>query len=850
MDYIKSKLTEQYPNLVDNLSGAIQSLNLHNYRNKTKVRILDSPWVRLPNVKDFNIELRPYDLLFKAIEVKKKLKPKMKFEAYINDPINRYAENQIRRLSKLRKYPNKYWSVSFRLLRRSNTFRVMGINHVMTNWHRNYPLEYVINVNRRLSKLINKGSTNAEFDRVYIEKGDGRLRPLGVPRMEWRIYSHMLNNFLYYFLKPTLSNRQHGFMPGRGVITAWKQFMEEKVMDAKFIYEYDFVSFFDTCELSCIARKLEEKGVPYEVNRLIYWINRSTPKFKEYKPEVGKDLQIMRKKIYDRLTEVKDNNLLLEEGYDYYKYGERPSFISWVEPGTENLVDKIIGGVHGQPYETPEGLKRDNPFSRNLSLNGFDSIKPFNRGVPQGMPTSPLLSSLVMEEWINNSIDKSRTYNTEDLADWIRKWGTRDKIDITMESSESKARGKSAKHITRPNKIVYADDSIAYHNTEFEEFAPRKTGIEINKSKSGWVKYEGQWIKPLKFLGMTFDGETFRASTRKGSDLKLSKEMRVLMDIIEEKGRNQNYTAEEILKLIDKREDELLKGKYSPADSWVRYFKSRILGFCFSRIFIGKWNLEDFKQDFTLRWVNKSWIDSRHNNSPFELNVFNSSSVAVHSLLEIFRSNQKLRRNRKEGRLVIRWVNVETKPGKLKGTNPLRKHGFWMLDSFNLQRKIWIQQEKTLSLLKEFEEIKKDCHGKDHENGTDRVRYNLFRSLVIGTVYVLLKWRIEELPLQLDAYEILKEFEFERVLLEWNIETKVKWGMIFMIVLILGINIWGFTTGNSDSSIPLILSTWHEMTARELDDILTQPRGNLIPYQPKLPEAPSPQMMHGYFERP
>jgi len=48
-------------------------------------------------------------------------------------------------------------------------------------------------------------------------------------------------------------------------------------------------------------------------------------------------------------------------------------------------------------------------------------------------------------------------------------------------------------------------------------------GIQYSPEKSGWVKRDGKWLKPLKFLGLTYDGErdTLTASTREGSTLSI-----------------------------------------------------------------------------------------------------------------------------------------------------------------------------------------------------------------------------------------------------------------------------------------------------------------------------------------
>jgi len=153
------------------------------------------PYKPLPNVETFSIKfLHPHDpVLLKHGIQRRTQEAEKETTPYRNKAMNRYVKTMFILLNKNRSNPIVFWNIARKLMRYSNSYRCMCLNHVYPQWHKTYKYYVIQNILKSLMKLDLR---DYYYKIVHIPKANGTKRPLGVPSPAWRIYLHGLNNIL------------------------------------------------------------------------------------------------------------------------------------------------------------------------------------------------------------------------------------------------------------------------------------------------------------------------------------------------------------------------------------------------------------------------------------------------------------------------------------------------------------------------------------------------------------------------------------------------------------------------------------------------------------------------------
>lgn len=512
------KQDKVFPSSVSSLERMISDIQA---RNRGSVgRIAESSFFRIPAVTSFKIELSEQNELLRGTGLDRKLPSKRSVVLQEgNNELNIYMENKI---LKLREYlrngrPDLFWKLVDHEMKRSIAFRVAAFNKVHKGWYRDMPLERVYQITYGMNKIIEKSLTDLKYFRVEIPK-DGpkallqwyldnpggkynKTRPLGVPTAPWRVILHLWNGFLVLFVEEELKLFNHAYTPGVGTKTCLTEWVN-KVLPAKYVYEFDIKGFFNNVSINLVMDILKEKGMPgKQATHLndILWAAPDNLDLDKEKPKTDYDTTLAARK-------------LLASG--------RPAVIEYVIP------EKPVYDMQAARYAKPEELDID----RRLDLWNLKYSIVEGKGKYVMLRGRPVFVPLLEKQmFINDGRYQSTTETILTAKGPMKRVRLVDKMSKGLPQGAAPSTTLSllalvpwykALQSKGINLLMYADDGFLYSDVAFEPFPP--DGLEFALEKCAWVKRQGNFVKDqVKFLGVVWDATTklISAKTRELSRL-------------------------------------------------------------------------------------------------------------------------------------------------------------------------------------------------------------------------------------------------------------------------------------------------------------------------------------------
>jgi RNA-directed DNA polymerase len=124
-------------------------------------------------------------------------------------------------------------------------------------------------IDKIIKSLSDETYTPKSVRRTYIDKGNGKKRPLGIPTFTDKLVQEALRMVLEAVYEPSFLDWSHGFRPNRSCHTALAS-LKKEFTGARWFVEGDIKGCFDNIDHAVLISMLNKKVKDARIVKLIY----------------------------------------------------------------------------------------------------------------------------------------------------------------------------------------------------------------------------------------------------------------------------------------------------------------------------------------------------------------------------------------------------------------------------------------------------------------------------------------------------------------------------------------------------------------------------------------------------
>lgn len=176
-----------------------------------------------------------------------------------------------------------------------------------------------------LQKAVREGTYKPlQIRRVYIPKGDGKMRPLGIPCVKDRIVQCAIKLIIEPIFENEFSANSYGFRPGKGCKDALRKVQEHLDQGYVYIVDADLQSYFDTIPHEKLMERVQDKISDGKVLELIQGFLKQgiLEDCKEWIPEQGSPQGAVLSPLLANIYLHPLDQLMENKGYRMVRYAD------------------------------------------------------------------------------------------------------------------------------------------------------------------------------------------------------------------------------------------------------------------------------------------------------------------------------------------------------------------------------------------------------------------------------------------------------------------------------------------------------------------------------------------------